>query len=123
MGLRKTMRKLDPKMPTDVERKEHEFTHLPYRSWCRHCVRGRGKEEACRRGAGSEVRMPEVHLDFMFMGEEHGGKTLAILVAKERTTRATLATVAPRKSSGEWLSRRLMAWLREIGCEYIDITV
>lgn len=26
--------------PTKKEREEHEATHCPYRSWCRHCVRG-----------------------------------------------------------------------------------
>ena len=68
--------------------------------------------------------MPEIHLDFMFMGEEGlAGKTLAFLVARERTTKATLATVAPRKSSGEWLAKGLMAWMGEIGCEMGAITV
>ena len=32
----------NPKDPTKEEREEHEKTHLPFRSWCRHCVRGRG---------------------------------------------------------------------------------
>ena len=31
-----------PCTPTRAEIYEHEVTHLPYRSWCRHCVHGRG---------------------------------------------------------------------------------
>ena len=31
-----------PREPTEEERMRHEATHLPYRSWCVHCVRGRG---------------------------------------------------------------------------------
>ena len=31
-----------PYTPTRTEIYEHEVTHLPYRSWCRHCVHGRG---------------------------------------------------------------------------------
>ena len=27
-----------PKEPTKAERERHEALHLPYRSWCRHCV-------------------------------------------------------------------------------------
>ena len=46
-GMRKMLKKLDPSKPTDEERREHELTHLPFRSWCRHCVRGRGREEYC----------------------------------------------------------------------------
>lgn len=64
-----------------------------------------------------------MHVDFMFMGEEKEGETLAMLVGRERKTRATVATVVPRKSTGEWVSRRLMAWLRELGVEFNDIIV
>ena len=114
-GSRKSMKKLDPKMPSDGERQEHELTHLPYRNWCRHCVRGRGKEEPCRRGTGEEGGLPEFHVDYMFMGEEKGEKTLAILVARMKETKAVMSTVVPRKSSGIWAARRLMAWMREVG--------
>ena len=31
-----------PYTPTRTEVYEHEVTHLPYRNWCKHCVRGRG---------------------------------------------------------------------------------
>ena len=47
-GLRRPKKVLDPREPSAEERKEHELTHLPFRSWCRHCVRGRGEEEPCR---------------------------------------------------------------------------
>ena len=29
--------------PTQKERAEHDTTHIPFRSWCDHCVMGRGK--------------------------------------------------------------------------------
>ena len=61
--------------------------------------------------------MEVVHLDYMFMGDEKEGKTLAFLVARERETRAVLSTVAPRKTTGEWNCRRLVAWLREIALD------
>ena len=47
-GMRKTVKRQDPKEPTKEEMEEHEKTHMPFRSWSRHCVRGRVKEEACR---------------------------------------------------------------------------
>ena len=31
----------EPGEPTDEERRRHETTHLPFRSWCPYCVRGR----------------------------------------------------------------------------------
>ena len=90
------------------EKEEHEMTHLPFRSWCRHCIMGRGREEDCRKSMEEERQVPEVHLDYMFMGDEKEGKTLAFLVARERETRAVLSTVVPRKTTGEWICRRLM---------------
>ena len=33
-----------PVYVTKAERQEHELTHTPYRSWCDHCVRCRGRK-------------------------------------------------------------------------------
>ena len=121
--VRRPRKVLDPREPTEEERKEHELTHLPFRNWCRHCIRGRGKEEPCRNTKGDGSEMPELHMDFMFMGEEEGGATLTLLVAKERSSRALMATVVPKKSNGTWMAKRLLAWMRELGCEQSDVIV
>ena len=34
--------------PTLAEREEHERTHIPYRSWCRHCFAARASNPAHR---------------------------------------------------------------------------
>ena len=39
----------DPGRPTAQDRTAHEVTHVPYRSWCKHCVRGRAKGRQRRR--------------------------------------------------------------------------
>ena len=44
----------------------------------------RGREEDCRKSMEEERQVPEVHLDYMLMGDEKEGKTLAFLVARER---------------------------------------
>ena len=36
-------------MPTPQEVRDHERTHLPFRSWCKHCVFGRAKNEPHRK--------------------------------------------------------------------------
>ena len=68
-GNRKVVRKHDPRQPSQQEKEEHEMTHLPFRSWCRHCIMGRGREEDCRKSMEEERQVPEVHLDYMFMGD------------------------------------------------------
>ena len=121
-GVRRPERMADPRMPNRAEVEEHRKTHLPFRNWCKHCVRGRGVEEPHRRQK-EEVGIPEVHVDFMFMGDEGKDRKLTILVAKERTTKMTMATVLPSKSSGAFAARRTVAFMREIGCEFGDITM
>ena len=32
-----------PEEPTKEERRVHKITHLPFRSWCPHCVKARAK--------------------------------------------------------------------------------
>jgi hypothetical protein len=110
-GIRKTAKLGEPREPTAEERNEHEMTHLPYRSWCRHCVRGRGKEAAHRRQGPSEGELHELHFDFAFMGEEdEPGKCVTMLVVRERSSRMTLATAVPSKSTGQFVVNRVMAF-------------
>ena len=33
-----------PREPTSQERALHEITHIPLRTWCRHCMWGRSKD-------------------------------------------------------------------------------
>ena len=61
-GRRKIVRKHDPHKPSEQEREEHEMTHLPFRSWCRHCITGRGREEDCRKTTQEERQVSEIHL-------------------------------------------------------------
>ena len=70
-----------------------------------------------------EPNQLEVHMDFCFPGEEKDGRKLTILVVRERSTRMTMSAVAPTKSSGEFLAKRVCAFLREIGADKGDITI
>ena len=42
-GLRRVVKLQDPRKPSEEEVKEHELTHLPFRSWCKHCVAGKSR--------------------------------------------------------------------------------
>ena len=37
-GNKNTIRVATPYKPTQAEVDDHYLTHLPYRSWCRHCI-------------------------------------------------------------------------------------
>ncbi len=67
-GIRFAKKMKDPLMPDKHEIAEPQITHLPYRDWYRHCVRGRGRQlphQASKGVAG----LPEIHFDFCFVGE------------------------------------------------------
>ena len=56
-----------PTMPSQEEVEAHMLTHVPYRSWCKRCVRGKAKGKPhFRTGAGGDD-VPCVALDYMYM--------------------------------------------------------
>ena len=68
--------------------------------------------------------MPELHLDYAFVGDEgQAGKTITMLVARERRTRMTMATAVPSKSTGTFVVERVLAFMKELGIEGQDVIV
>ena len=67
--------------------------------------------------------MMEVHLDHCFMST-HGSPMCTILVAKEKSSKMTLATMVPMKGAPlEYPVRRVLTFLKEIGLENADIVL
>ena len=62
-------------------------------------------------------------MDWAFPGEEEAGKLLTMLVVRMRDVRMTLSTLAPSKSSGEFVANRVLAFFKECGCEAGDIII
>ena len=60
----------DPGEPSDEERRRHECTHLPYRSWCRYCVQGRMQNPPRQSHIGGAHDVPEVALDYCFLTKD-----------------------------------------------------
>ena len=59
----------EPYEPSAEERAAHEKTHLPYRSWCRHCVRGKGRNKWHMTLMTSlQERKPKVVFDYFYLG-------------------------------------------------------
>ena len=63
MGRRKVTKLHDPKLPSEMDVKEHYCSgHTLCRSWCHHCVRGRGRErDHQRKGDQEGLGIPEYH--------------------------------------------------------------
>ena len=94
-----------PVLPSEAEVEQHELTHLPFRSWCRHCARAKGKE--CphhESGLGSESKFAT---DYMFMGED--GTPITILAGYDALAKALFANVVPCKGTSHGYAERALA--------------
>ena len=80
---RVVQRMVDPRLPSEEEVREHQLTHLPFRNWCPHCIKGRREEMNHNNQDRSERRLDEFHMDYCFPGDEFGYK-LTILVVVEK---------------------------------------
>ena len=64
-----------PRLPTTEERRLHELTHWPFRSWCEHRQRGKANSRAHRRNQRQKVKrscdggldLPVVSMDYMYL--------------------------------------------------------
>lgn len=72
MGSRWARKLADPRLPTAEESDERSTHHITFRPWCAHCIRGQGKDTPHLQ----QQNLPnvlELHLEFMFMGDEGCG--------------------------------------------------
>ena len=87
--------------------------HVPYRSWCKHCIHGRGTDSAHSRNGGEEGDIPIVSMDYCYLyesanerkerkKEEAEGRhreimEMPVLVIKDRKSKQVMAELVPRK--------------------------
>ena len=66
---RRPMFRKSENQPSSQEVQEHMKTHIPYPSWCAHCVRGRGRNDPHRSGGGRRGPSdhPRLAIDYGFL--------------------------------------------------------
>ncbi len=60
----------NPSAPTQEEIDKHNILHLPYRTWCPHCVRGKGRDDA-HAATNREHKIPTLSIDYAFLSGKH----------------------------------------------------
>ena len=102
-----------PTQPTRQEYEEHMITHIPFRDWCPHCVRGKalghGHENVRKR---RERGMPVVAIDYMWMKSGMDERSddmrgMPILVIKDGDTGNISAYVVPEKGA-HWFAIKIL---------------
>ena len=111
-----------PTEPTEAERLRHEATHLPYRSWCEQCVRGRGRCKPHLRKAEREEEstITKVSMDFFFLGgEECDAKDNPMLATIDEESGNRYARLLESKATeggeNDWVIQDAVAELRSSG--------
>ena len=97
-----------PTTPTKEDIEEHMLTHVPFRSWCPHCVAGQSGRKGHfkgSKGTGEEDQVPSVHVDYMYLkssekkeeedDEEKSG--MPVLVMLDQESGMTFSSVVPNK--------------------------
>ena len=59
-----------PLAPSQQEIKDHIVNHLPFRSWCKHCVRGKSKAIPHKVNESRISDVLAVSIDYMFMSQK-----------------------------------------------------
>jgi hypothetical protein len=85
----------DPLLPSVAEVELHDLTHLPFRSWCPCCVRGKSKNIHHRKQQ-CERAVPHVYADYCFLGSETDTETLVVQIMKDEETGMIFAHAVPR---------------------------
>ena len=62
----------NPGQPTSAQMEEHSLTHIPFRPWCKHCVRGKAKDKPSRRLGALQTNSaaPRVRLDYCMITDK-----------------------------------------------------
>jgi len=97
--------------PSQDEVDEHERTHMPFRSWCKHCVFGKAKNDPHRKHAAQDATVPCISIDYMYMHEGRDREpsdqdVLPIIVMKDRMSKGVFAFVVPKKGECEYAALR-----------------
>ena len=98
----------DPARPSAEERAHHDATHLPFRSWCPDCVKGRADSNPHFKDKEKKERLLNgFHADYWFLRNENGDKEkqLTCLSIKEDIFKYHFGYVCNKKGATE-ISRR-----------------
>ena len=127
-----------PTPPSRQEMLEHNLTHWPFRSWCKHCVAGKAKASGHRSsGNTGSSEVPVISMDYAFMGDrdaededadtadaeakfdrdESDESKVKILVARDSKSRVCAAIPVPRKGldQEDWNLKESLRFLEFLG--------
>ena len=110
----------EPITPTAIQVAAHNLTHLPYRSWCSHCVRARRANSHHRSIPSSRQRTtPLLVADYCFVRDCQDKELATVLVGRLYPSKALFAVVCDQKGVDNYVVTRLAHFIRDSGHNHI----
>jgi len=99
-----------PKRVSKAERDAHNATHIPYRDWCPHCVKGRGRSTAHKKQTEEDKeitdnKVPRILMDYFYMTEEDrkAHRKYASSMRKQRKDMLERSDKKVSEKIGKWI--------------------
>eukprot|EP00974_Lingulodinium_polyedra_P107818 10436467-Lingulodinium_polyedra.AAC.1 len=86
-------------------------SHVPFRSRCPFCTKGKAKSSPHRRRQDEGSEIPVISMDYALMkarGDEDDEMESPILVVKDRKTKSVSAHLLPRKGADPYAAARVV---------------
>ena len=117
-----------PGQPTQKQIRDHkQASHLPYRSWCKFCVEGKGLHDHHRSGREEDKfdkQVPCISMDYCFMGDgETEAKENPILTTYDNNTGSLHTYVVKKKGVVMWLPKAIGSDLEHMGYKGCRVSV
>ena len=95
--------------PSQKEVDDHERIHLPFRSWCEHCVRGKAQSHPHWQKDKEDTGIPTISWDYMYIKDDEVAPSegdTPIVVWKDSNSKGAMAFAVPNKGDCEYAVRR-----------------
>ena len=88
---------------------EHQITHIPYRSWCKHCISGRGQSAQHRQLQCRDHEIPTISIDYAYLGEDgrEDQKLQPMIVTKDDHSGTIRAHLVEEKGVNAYAIKRV----------------
>ena len=85
----------DPGTPGQIVMEQHNLTHCPGQPWCEMCVESRGHDSPHREQSKIDAVVPQLPLDYRYMGDGGPLQIACFLVGTDTSSGAVHATMVP----------------------------
>ena len=113
---RPAMQMSQPSQPSIEDVKSHEITHLPFRNWCAHCVKGKCGSAPHAMMKEETQLIPTISVDYAYSKSEEEREdddaelmsdSMPIMICKDRKSKMISANVVPEKGANKFAIKKL----------------